>query len=69
MKIVAGRFLDIPDVTLIAIATPMPTAAFRPAIQDRFVLTLVIRSAQGEGVLGPNDERRPLSTGRAKRGL
>ncbi|NKA76033.1 hypothetical protein GO290_05043 [Ralstonia solanacearum] len=40
-----------------------------PAVQDRFVLPLVIRTAKRETVLGPDDERRPAATRLAERRL
>ena len=43
-------------------------ATLAPAIEDRLELALVVSSAEGEGVLRPDDEGRPFPTGGAKRG-
>ena len=35
--------------------------ALLPAVQNGFVLALVVRATEREGVLGPDDERGPLA--------
>ena len=42
MQIVLLRFLDLPDVALVAVAAPVTLGALGPAIEDRFVLALVV---------------------------
>ena len=66
VQVVDPRLVDEPHVTLIAGAAPEVLAAVLPAVEDRFVLALVICSAQGEGVLRPDDECRPFAAGRLK---
>ena len=61
MQIVDTRLVIEPDICLVSVAAPEVIGSLLPAVQDRFVLTLVIRSAQREGVLGPNHESRPLA--------
>ena len=63
MQIVLLGFLDLPHIALIAGAAPVVIGAIAPAIENRLVLTLVIGASQGEGILGPDDEGRPLAAG------
>jgi hypothetical protein len=60
------RLVEKPDVGLVALSTPVVFFAFRPAVQDGLVHPLIIRSAQGEGVLGPNYVCGPALQGRCR---
>ena len=62
MEIITGRLIEEPDITLISSTTPEVLAAILPAVENGFVLTLVICPAKGEGVLGPDQKCRPLAT-------
>jgi hypothetical protein len=63
VQIVDAGLVDEPHVALIARPAPVVLAAVLPAIEDRFVLALVIGTAQCEGILGPDDEGRPFAAG------
>ena len=69
VQIVLVGFIDLPHVTLIARPAPEVLSAVLPAVQDGFVLALVVGAPQGKRVLGPDDEGRPLATGSTKRRL
>jgi hypothetical protein len=61
----ASRFsaaFDAPDIPLVAVTAPVAVLSLRPTIKDRFVLALVVGTAQRKGVLGPDDEGGPLAT-------
>ena len=60
MQIVPRRLVEEPDIALFAGATPVVIGALFPAVQDRFVLTLVIGAPERERVLRPDDEGGPL---------
>jgi hypothetical protein len=62
VQIVLRRFVEKPDVPLVTGTTPEMVCAFAPAIEDGFVLALIIGAPQGEGVLGPDDEGGPFAT-------
>ena len=53
-------FVEEPDIALVTGSTPEMVGAFLPAVENRFVLALVIRSPKGEGILGPDQESGPL---------
>src|SRR5258708_5569614 len=55
-----------PYIALVASSAPEMLLLIPPAIQNRFVAALVIGSSQCETVLGPNQECRPVSSGRSK---
>ncbi len=61
------RLVEEPHVALVAGAAPVVIGALLPAVQDRFVLALVIRPPEREGVLRPDHEGRPLAAGLAER--
>jgi hypothetical protein len=69
MEIILDRFVDEPDVALVAVTAPVMVSPFLPAIEDRFILPLIIRAAQCETVLGPDDEGRPVSARLGEGGL
>ena len=69
MQVVDTRLVEMPDISLIAVATPVARRTLGPTVQDRFVLALVVRAPEREGVLGPDDEGRPLAAGGAEGGL
>ena len=48
MQVVAERLVNKPDIPLTAIPAPMVARAFAPAVQDRFVLPVIIGPAQCE---------------------
>ena len=56
MKIVLVWFVKKPDITLIARTTPEVITAVFPAIENGFILALVVGAAEGECVFGPDDE-------------
>ena len=66
MQIVLAGLVDEPHVALVPGAAPEMFVAFLPAVEDRLVLTLVVGAAQGEGVLGPDDEGRPMAAASLK---
>ena len=61
MQVILGGPLNVPDIALVPIAAPVAFHALRPAIEDRLVLALVIGAAEGEAVLRPDDEGRPMA--------
>ena len=61
-----GRLSTDQTRSLFAAAEGVP-GPIRPAVQDRLVLPLVVSAAEGEGVLCPDDERRPLAAGGRER--
>src|SRR5918996_4810584 len=63
MKIVPGWLVEEPDVTLIPGPAPVVVGTVLPAVQDRLVLALVVGAPKREGVLRPDDERRPPTAG------
>src|SRR6516225_2833453 len=63
MHIIAVRFVKEPDVALVARSAPEVLGAFRPAIQNGFVLTLIVGTSQGENVLGPDHIGGPMTAG------
>ena len=63
MQIVLARLIDEPDIALVPGAAPEMIVAFLPAVEDRLVLALVVGAAQGEGILRPDDEGRPMAAG------
>ena len=67
VQVVPDRLVEEPDIALVPGAAPVVVAALLPAVQDRLVLALVVGAAEGEGVLGPDDERRPLAAGGCER--
>jgi len=56
MEIVDARLVEVPNIPLVAVATPVASSALGPAVEDGFVLALVVRAAQRKSVLGPDDE-------------
>src|ERR1017187_4463739 len=60
VQIVDVRLLDEPNVALVASAAPKMIRAFLPAVEDRFVLPLIVRPPHRERVLRPHDESRPV---------
>jgi len=60
MEVILHRLIEEPDVALIPGAAPVVVAPFLPAVQDRLVLALVVGTAEGEGALRPDYERRLL---------
>jgi hypothetical protein len=69
MEIIFDRLVDEPDVALVAVAAPIMVSPFLPAIEDRLILALIVRAAQCETVLGPDDESRPMSARLGEGGL
>jgi hypothetical protein len=69
MKVVLDRLVEEPHVALISGSAPVVIVTFAPAIENRFVLPLVIGAAEGEGVLRPDYEGAPLPAGRSERRL
>ena len=67
VQVVDVRLLDEPHVALVAGAAPEVIRAFLPAVQDRFVLALVVRPPHRERVLRPDDERGPVAARLAER--
>ena len=67
MQIVLVRLVDQPDIALITRAAPVVISAFLPAVEDGFVLPLVIGTAERECVLGPDHKGRPFAAGLTKR--
>jgi hypothetical protein len=53
MQVIGDRLGNRPDVSLIACATPEVRSASLPAVENRFVLPLVIGPADGKRVLRP----------------
>jgi hypothetical protein len=66
VQVVLVRLVEEPDIALVARAAPVVIGAVFSAVQDRFVLALIVGAAQGEGVLGPDDEGRPFAAGLAE---
>ena len=66
VQIVLRGLVEEPDIALVAIATPVVIGTLLPAVEDRFVLALVVRAAEREGVLRPDHEGRPLATSLAE---
>ena len=60
MQIIDGGLGDRPDIALISISAPIMGPAGFPAIENRFVLTLVIGATERESIFGPNQEGRPM---------
>ena len=60
VQVVDVRLLDEPHVALVAGAAPKVIRAFLPAVEDRFVLALVVGSPHRESVLRPDDESGPV---------
>lgn len=56
----APGYADERHVALVARRTSR-VAAFAPTVEERFELALAIGAAEREGVLGPDDEGRPLA--------
>ena len=69
MQIVLVGLIDEPDIALVARAAPIMLRTVLPAIEDRFVLPLVISAPEREGILGPDHEGRPFAPGLAERFL
>src|SRR5688572_23164232 len=63
MQVRRGGPVNLPDVTLVAVAAPEVLRTFSPAKPKGFVLPLVIGAAQHEAVLGPDDRRAPMRSG------
>jgi hypothetical protein len=61
MQVVAGRFVEVPDVALVTCSAPEVVGASGPAVEDRLVLALLVGAAEREGVLGPDDRGRPVA--------
>lgn len=69
VQIVLVWLFDLPHIALITVSAPVMLASLGPAVKEMLVLALVVRTPHGEGVLGPDNESRPLATGFAKRCL
>ena len=69
MQIVLVGLIDEPDIALVARAAPIMVRTVLPAIEDRFVLALVVSAPEREGVLGPDHEGGPFAPGLAERFL
>src|ERR1700694_2323286 len=63
MQIVDLRLVHMPDIALVAGATPIVITTFTPAVEQHLKSSLIIRSAKRERVLTPNAERGPMATG------
>ncbi len=61
MQVVTDRLVEKPHIALVAGTAPVVVGAFLPAVEDRLLLALVVGPAEREGVLRPDDERRPLA--------
>ena len=57
MQIVLMRLLDLPHIALVAGTAPVVLRAVLPAVENGFVLALVIGASHGEGVLRPDHKR------------
>src|SRR5450755_1060221 len=63
MQVVDTRFVDSPDIPLIAGSAPVMGASLPPTVQDRFILALIVGTTQSEQAFRPNNEGRPMATG------
>src|SRR5580658_4838800 len=64
MKIVAHRLVHQPYVALVLVSAPIMFRPLAPSLEDRLILTLIIRTSQREGVLPQIihvDQRPPAS--------
>ena len=62
MQVVDPGLVVVPDVGLITVTAPEVISPLFPAIQDGFVLALIVSATEREGVLRPNDECGPFAT-------
>jgi hypothetical protein len=67
VEVVLHRLIQEPHIPLVAITAPIVIGALLPAIQERFILALIIRTTEREGVLRPDHEGGPLAAGLAER--
>ena len=61
MQIVLNRLVEEPDIALVTGSAPVVVITLLPAVENGFVLALVIGTSESEGVLGPDQEGRPLT--------
>ena len=61
MQFVLLRLFDKPHVALVARAAPEVIRALLPAVEDGFVLALVVGAAKRERILRPYDKGRPFA--------
>ena len=57
MQLIAEGLVDEPNITFIPGAAPVMSGSFPPAVEDRFILPLVIRPAKRECLLRPDEKR------------
>jgi len=61
MQRTGRRLIHQPDISLVAVPAPVMTDSFSPTIEDGLILSLVVGTADGEGVLGPDDKGGPVA--------
>src|SRR5690606_13274848 len=66
VQIILDRLGDLPDVALVARATPIVIAAVTPSVEDGLVLALIVGATQRKRVLRPDNEGRPLTARRTE---
>ena len=62
MQVVDPGLVVVPDVRLVTVTAPEVISSLLPAIENGFVLALVVSATEREGVLRPDDEGGPLAT-------
>ena len=62
VKIILHRLVEEPDIALVSGTAPEVIVAFFPAVENGFVLTLVISATESESVFGPDQEGGPLAS-------
>ena len=69
VQIIHTRLVHKPDIALVSRTAPIPIIPIFPAIQNWFVLALIIRTPQRECVFRPYDECRPFTASSHKSAL
>ncbi len=62
MEIIFDGLVEEPDIPLVSGTTPEVIGTFFPAVENGFVLALVISATESEGILGPDQEGGPLAS-------
>ena len=69
VQVIDVRFIHVPDITLVASATPKVSLALSPTVENSLKLSLIVRSAQCKGALTPDEIRAPMPAGIGERSV